>query len=188
MTTKEKTIMKRRIKAANELFNNSANQFKAAHTGYLKLDDGNIAITDGTILYVGNMIADIDETEHPDNFCNVVQFMDNAKYLETEFEIDLDIDDIKKKYKIAKENVKLSGVKRITKAVYSYGEPDGEYKVTNDNNGEAYFNSELIIRACDIIGGGEFTMYVDNGRSIATKPALIKGENGSCIVMPFMKR
>lgn len=172
---------KRRTKAAKEFIKINVKKNKSNLQGYYKTLDGKIQMINDYMCYIGSPIIGISEVENPEKFPDCEKFI--PRYLAGENVFDLDINGIKAKYKQAKTYAKtiykdkadIEGCIRDVSTVI----------VRNDDATEKLFNVEYIIIACDMLGGENFTIQT-GGKYQKYQPCIIKGENGICIITPFI--
>jgi hypothetical protein len=170
---------KSRTSAALKMIKNCS---KDNYKGYKRLNDETICMCDGYVLFKGREIIGIEEVPYPHDFIDVNAII--PKYNTTKQV--LDINDIKAKYKLAKTEYPKSKLKQLGKSLISVTD-NAIVCIETDDGQNVYFQSELIIQACDLIGGKDFTIQVDKGSRSHLKCCYIEGNSGVAVVVPFRK-
>lgn len=177
-TTTVSGAEKRRIKAAQRLLAN--NPHREVFQGYFRISDEEIMITDGYMLYVGEPIAGIAETKYPGSFRDFRQTM-------SEFPFEKFAEIIN--YKVLKRQWKIAKAKKIPydhRALHNYID-EARLEITNSDGITVYFNLELILAACELVGEHCVSIKICAGKKAYKSPAIVEGIYGICYVMPFIK-
>ena len=165
---------KKRTNAAKKLIKSAVKQ-RTHLNGFKRISDDEIGLANGFVLFKGKPIIGIEETTQPEKYVDVSGIIKNNN-LDSE-EQALNIDEIKTKFKCAKTEFKKQDcLFKITE--------NAAVVIKNDREENVYFDSDKIILACDLIGGDKFTIQVGKYNA----PCIIKGENGICLVCPFIPK
>lgn len=167
---------KTRTRVAKQIIKNTKLE---TYTGYKKINDNEIILTDGNIAYIGEPIQDIPEVCLPERYYeeNII------KYFNFDFknEFEFDLEQIKEYLKQAKsEYGNKKNLHQLSDKAKVLFEKD--YR-------KAYFQSKLIIQACDLVENidGKIKIYYQskspNSPIIKYAVAFIEGEKGKCIIM-----
>ena len=172
---------KTRTKIAKDILN--YNTSRPELNGYKEVENERIMITNGLVCYLGEPILDIPKSEFPDSYPNLEKLFDENR----EVEYELDFENIKAKYKMAKAEYKEEIKAKKHLKLYEIAKyTAGCEMFVGKNESKHWFNSEFIIQACELIAATSYTIQL--GKS-ETSPAVIIGDNGNkCLICPFRKK
>ena len=176
-----KTIEKKRTSAAKKVLKQAAEKYWYDHpcVGYKQLSENEIVLTNGFLVYFGSPIIDINRTLSPENFPDVERFIPN--YGDKDIH-ELDVDQVKQNLNKAKAEWK--GKRPKFKSLHKLS-LDANTIVKNTIGDDVYFDSELVILCCNMIGGKTYTIQVRN----VLEACIIRCEENDnfCLLMPLIK-
>lgn len=171
---------KTRTAAAKRLLKNMS------HFGCAKQE--NSILINEYIGYMGSPIIGIEEYEKLEKY----EFYKNTfdkfvhMYNTDKNAFQLNLDDMKSRYKIAKTEYKNSKSFSISRVSHVRDVPSGYgyVKITNNDGQDVYFDSSLLIDLCILMDGNNYTIQVGS----PVEPAIVRCDNDNIgVIMPFRK-
>lgn len=171
-----KNSERKRTSAAKKILK-SVISGNVALQGYKKINDKEIALCNGYVLFVGDSVIGINETKKPDGFIDVDRvWPQDYGYKETILTKE-DVANIRSRYLEGRAETGLKKAEEITKA----GSQKCLFFIGESKEECSAFNSDFILWASDLIGGDEMKL-----KYYGKKKALImEGEHGRFLALPI---